>query len=400
MPRSIWSFATAGTLRFGEGAAQRVHEIVAAEGYRRTALISDRTLLEAGMVDIVARSLPDFSNTTYLFEQAEPPVAVAVEAADVLKRFSPDAIIGVGGGSAMDLAKIVAVLLTHGGEPRDWFGFGKVPASTIPVIAVPTTAGTGSEVSHSAVLTDAAGAMKVSTLSPWLRPTYAVVDPQMTWSCPPRLTAETGLDALTHAVEAFIVRPFSELDGSRESTRAYQGKAPLTDALAKEAIERIFRYLPRAVANGRDEEARREVALASTLAGMAFSNAGVSLVHALEYPLGGAGLCSHGLGNGMLLPYVVAALAPYREAELAQLARLIGVVETRAPADEASRAFVHALFDLQRTVGIPTKLREIGAREEDLAEYARKASTIERLCELASCPTDAETLTAMLRSAW
>src|SRR5262249_9904898 len=187
-----------------------------------------------------------------------------------------------------------------------------------------TTAGTGSEVSAASVLTDEEKQLKVGILSNYLRPRVALVDPLLTVSCPPKVTADSGIDALTHAIEAFTAVDNADFPLPPGERTVYQGRHPLGDCLAGKAIRLIGENLRRAVANGNDLEAREGMALGATLAGMAFSNVGVAAVHALEYPVGGATHCSHGAGNGLLLPFVMRFNLSARRKEFATIARLLG----------------------------------------------------------------------------
>src|SRR5437667_9491916 len=194
----------------------------------------------------------------------------------------------------MDLAKITATVLAHGGGPRDYVGDDKVPGPVAPLICLPTTAGTGSEVSAAAVLTDTENQIKVGILSNHLRPAVAVVDPMLTLSCPPKVTADSGIDALTHAIEAYTAVDNATFPLPPGERTVYQGRHPLSDCLAEKAIALVGQFLRRAVKQGDDLEARDGMALAATLAGMAFSNVGVAVVHAMEYAIGGAVQCSQG----------------------------------------------------------------------------------------------------------
>src|SRR6185369_5955787 len=186
----------------------------------------------------------------------------------------------------------------------------------------PTTAGTGSEVSHAAVLTDKANHIKVSTLSQFLRPALAVVDPALTDGCPKQITADSGIDALTHAIEAYTAVDFDQLNEPDGLPVAYEGRHPLGDCLAEKAIALIGQHLVAAVQDGTNKAARDGMALAATLAGLAFSNCGVAVVHALEYPIGGAVHVSHGAGNGLLLPFVMRYNLPVRKPVFAKIAVL------------------------------------------------------------------------------
>src|SRR6516164_50751 len=213
----------------------------------------------------------------------------AAEAAIAKARaFRPDALLGLGGGSNMDLAKITATVLTHGGAPATYVGDDKVPGPILPLLCLPTTAGTGSEVSAASVLTDTDNHIKVGILSNYLRPRVALIDPLLTVSCPPKVTADSGIDALTHAIEAYTAVDNETFPLPHGERTVYQGRHPLGDTLAEKAISLVGKHLRRAVANGNDLEAREGMALGAMLAGMAFSNVGVAAVHALEYPVGGA----------------------------------------------------------------------------------------------------------------
>jgi alcohol dehydrogenase class IV len=336
-------------------------------------------LVEAGITAAVCEPLAAAGIAYRLFDGgcAEPPVEVAEEAWQVARQYGPQVIVGIGGGSNMDLAKTTAVLLTHGGPPHAYFGFDRVPGPVTPVICVATTAGTGSEVSHAAVLTDTANHVKVSILSNFLRPALAIVDPALTDSCPARVTADAGIDALTHAIEAYTAREYSQMDIPGAEPVGYDGSYPLTEVLAERAVRLIGQHLRRAVRNGGDRQARDGMALAATLAGLAFSNSGVALVHALEYPLGAAVHCSHGAGNGLLLPHVMRFNAPTCPDKLARIAQWLEPATFTAEA--TAEDGIRAVERLCRDVGIPARLRDLGIREEQLPELAEKAYLIRRL---------------------
>src|SRR5437667_8244302 len=250
----------------------------------------------------------------------------------------------------MDLAKITAVLLAHGGHPRDYIGDDKIPGPVWPLICVPTTAGTGSEVSGASVLTDTDNQIKVGILSNHLRPRVAVVDPLLTVSCPPKVTADSGIDALTHAIEAYTAVDNAVFPLPEGERSIYQGRHPLGNLLAEKAIALIGSNLRRAVRRGDDLEARENMALGATLAGLSFSNVGVAAVHALEYPVGGATHCSHGAGNGLLLPYVMRYNLPARRRELANVARWLGEEVGGLGEAEAAERAVEAVEKLRADV--------------------------------------------------
>ncbi len=308
-------------------------------------------------------------------------------------------ILGLGGGSNMDLAKIVATVLTHGGNPRDYFGDEQIKGPVLPIICVPTTAGTGSEVSGAAVLTDTEKKMKVSTLSNYLRPRVAVVDPLLTVSCPPKVTADSGIDALTHAIEAYTAVENEDFPLPAGEKTVYQGRNPMGDLFAERAIQLIGANLRRAQAEPRDLEAREAMALGATLGGLAFSNVGVAVVHALEYPVGGATHCSHGAGNGLLLPFVMRFNLPVRVARFAKMAALLG--ENICGLDESAAAerAIAAVERLKADVGIPQRLRDLGVTADQLPGFAEKAFAVKRILRVNPRPVTVHDLEGILRSA-
>src|SRR5262245_4869996 len=370
--RTTWNFHSAGQLVFGRGAIAQLGRLAADRKLSRAFIITDQRLIDAGLADRTSQPLCQAQITTEIFPggEPEPAISTAVASAEAARRFKPDCIVGIGGGSNMDLAKIVAVLLTHGGEPAKYFSFNNVPGPVLPLICVPTTAGTGSEVSHAAVLTDTANHIKVSTLSQFLRPALAVVDPALTDGCPRQVTADSGIDALTHAIEAYTAIDFDQLDAPDGAPVAYEGRYPLGECLAEKAIRLIGQHLVAAVEGGTNKAARDGMALAATIAGLAFSNCAVALVHALEYPLGGAVHVSHGTGNGLLLPYVMRYNLPAREAAFAKIAALLG--EEVAGLDEAAAAerAIAAVERIRGQIGIPTRLRDLGVKREQPPLFA------------------------------
>jgi alcohol dehydrogenase class IV len=298
---------------------------------------------------------------------------------DMAKAFQPDVLVGLGGGSNMDLAKLAAVLLKHGGSPRDYIGDDKIPGPIFPLICVPTTAGTGSEVSAATVITDAENHIKVGILSNYLRPTAAVVDPLMTLSCPPKVTADSGIDALTHAIEAFTAIDNADFPLPAGERTVYQGKHPMGDLCAEKAIALVGKFLRRAVNDGNDLEAREGMALAALLGGLAFSNVGVALVHAMEYPVGGAVHCSHGAGNGLLLPYVMRFNLPAKVKAFAEIAALLGENVAGLSDSDAAEKAIAAVEKLRNDIGVPQRLRELGLKPEQLRTLAEKAAGIKRI---------------------
>jgi alcohol dehydrogenase class IV len=400
--RTTWNFFTAGQLVFGRGAIEEVGFLAARRGFRRVLIVTDKLLAAAGIVERTCKPLSEANLAVDVFDggEAEPSIDAALRAVEHACAFSPDAILGLGGGSNMDLAKITATVHAHGGAPRDYFGYDNVPGPVKPLVCVPTTSGTGSEVSHAAVLTDTASHIKVSTLSQFLRPALAVVDPLLTVSCPRKVTADSGIDALTHAIEGYTATHYSQLAIGRGQTSAYEGSHPLGDCLAEKAIALIGEHLVRAVNEPGNLDAREGMSLAATIAGMAFSNCGVALVHALEYPLGGVLHCSHGAGNGLLLPYVMRYNLPERRAAFARIAALLGEDTSGLAEAAAAERAITAVERLRREIGIPQRIRDLGGKEEQLPEFAAKAFAIKRLMDTnPRRPSEAD-LQAILREAF
>jgi alcohol dehydrogenase class IV len=282
---------------------------------------------------------------------------------------------------------------------EDYFGQHTVPGPILPLVAVSTTAGTGSEVSGASVLADPARQRRGAILSNHLRPRVAVYDPLLTLSCPPMVTADAGIDALTHAVEAYMVTDH-RLETGEEPPGVYTGRSPLSDILAEQAIVLTGRYLRRAVYKGSDVEAREGMHLASLLAGMAFSNAGLTAVHALEYPVGVATGCTHGAGNGLFLPYVMEYNIPACPDRLATVALLLGEEVGGFPTLEAAEQAVEAVERLKADIGIPLSLRDLGIEEEELRPLAEATLQVARLLEANPRPLDADSLEGILRRAW
>ncbi|MEZ6058170.1 MAG: iron-containing alcohol dehydrogenase [Planctomycetaceae bacterium] len=399
--RNTWNFFAPDRLLFGSGAVRETGRAAVRLGVKRLLIITDATLVQVGIVNQVRQSLLDAGLAVEVFDGGEPEPAFACAEAAIAaaKAYQPDALIGVGGGSNMDLAKITAGVLTHGGTFQDYFHFDNIPGPVLPLICIPTTAGTGSEVSHAAVLTDHAAGVKVSTLSPYLRPTLAIVDPELTISCPRQATADSGIDALTHAIEAYLATDFHEIEAPASGIPAYEGRHPLGSLFAEEAIRLVGKHLVTAVLDPKNILAREGMALAATLAGLAFSNCGVALVHAMEYPLGGVLHCSHGAGNGLLLPYVMRFNLPYRLSQLSRVAELLGVDISELSEEEAADAAIHKVDEIRATIGVPTRIRELGGVVEQIPDFAAKAYAIKRLMTLTPRPVTLELIEEIYREA-
>jgi alcohol dehydrogenase class IV len=400
--RTTWTFHSAGQLLFGRHATRQLGEVAARLNVRRVLLVTDPILVQAGLVETVHVPLWEAGVVVEVFHggEPEPSLRAAGEAIAVGREFRPDAVFGLGGGSNMDLAKITAVVLTHGDQPRDYVGDDRIPGPVLPLVCLPTTAGTGSEVSAASVLTDTEQQIKVGILSNHLRPRVAVVDPLLTVSCPRKVTADSGIDALTHAIEAYTAVDNAHFPLPPGERSVYQGNHPFGDIFAEKAISLIGMYLRRAVAHGNDLEARDGMALAATLAGLAFSNVGVAVVHALEYPVGGATHCSHGAGNGLLLPYVMRFNLSVQRGRLARIARLLGEDVAGQSEQVAAEKAIAAVERLRADIGIPLRLRDLGVTEDQLRPFAEKAAGIHRILRVNPRPASADDLEAILRAAF
>ncbi|HWZ55276.1 MAG TPA: iron-containing alcohol dehydrogenase [Verrucomicrobiae bacterium] len=394
---SVLGFSTAGRIFFGWGAASVLRD-VAREFGRRVFICTDQNMVKAGICETVTAHLAQGIAEVKVFDGGVPEVdRRTIEWASTMARaYSPNVVIGLGGGSNLDLAKAVALLVKHPGPLSTYYGENNVPGPVAPVIAVPTTAGTGSEVSPVAVVADPERAMKIGIASRALIPKWAVVDPALTVSCPASVTAHSGMDALAHAIESFCARV--RTDASPQSI--FVGKNPLSDVLAMRAITAIAKYLPTAVAQPNDRAAREEMAFASLLGGMAFSAAGTAAVHALQYPVGEATHTPHGLGNAVLLPTVMKNITPSRISEMAYIARSLDPDLASATDEDAAPRAAWLVEQLGAKVGIPKGLRALGVKEDQLPELARMASSVRRLLDNSPVAFDENGLLVLLQEAF
>lgn len=397
-----WRFHTAGQIVFGQGSVQRTGEVTRHLAVQRALLVTDPGIIAAGLHEPVVRSLNEAGIPVGHFTEshAKPTVGTVAACVAAIQGDRYDGLIALGGGSNIDTAKAAGVVARHGGSAEDYFGQNRVPGPILPLVAVSTTAGTGSEVSGASVLADPARHRRGAIMSNHIRPSAAIYDPLLTISCPAAVSAEAGIDALAHAIEAYMVVDYrTELEGA-EPTDIYQGRTPLTDMLAERAIELVGKYLWRAVHRSTDVEAREGMHLASLLAGMAFSVAGLTAVHALEYPLGVATGLTHGAGNGLFLPHVMAYNVAAIPERLGTVARLLGESTGGLPAQDAAELAVKAVLRLNREIGIPTSLSQVGVERSSLRALAETAAGISRLIQANPRPLDVEALEGILRRAW
>ncbi|MFD5391782.1 iron-containing alcohol dehydrogenase [Streptomyces sp. NPDC127074] len=327
-------------MRVGRGAADELGEVITGLGLSRPLLVTDAFLVGTGAAERITATLRKAGLHPRLFSGTvpDPTTDSLASGLEALHGHQADAVIGFGGGSPMDTAKALALLGLQGGHMRDYKAPRMNLGPALPVIAVPTTAGSGSEATQITVITDSATDEKMLCMGPAFLPLAAVVDAELTMSMPPRLTADTGIDALTHAVEAYVSRKAN----------------PFSDALALTAIETIGRHLRRAYADGGDTEAREAMMLAATQAGIAFSNSSVALVHGMSRPIGGHFHIAHGLSNAMLFPAVTAFSVHAAPGRYADCARALGAATTTDDDTAAADKLVDALSGLCHDLAVPT----------------------------------------------
>ena len=339
----------------GWGALEQLLPEIEKYSAKKILVVTDPALEKIGITKQVIDPLMDrgYDVIVYTGVVPEPPLAVGEELVDFTRKGKFELVIGFGGGSAMDLAKLAAVLAVHDGPVADYLnltGTQKIEKKGLPKILIPTTAGTGSEVTNISVLS--LETTKDVVADNYLLADVAIVDPALTVSVPPRITAATGVDALTHAVEAYI------------SVNA----SPTSDALALHAIRVIARSLRKAVEDGSDRQARTDMSQGSYLAGLAFFNAGVAGVHALAYPIGGQFHIPHGESNAVLLPYVMSYIRKSCTKRMADILEALGGNKGLLSEEEASYKCVDELIRMVRDVGIPTTLGGFNIPESALEQ--------------------------------
>lgn len=362
---SQFSFETAPRIICEQGGANRLGEIAGGLGISRVFLVTDAGLIKAGLIEGAVDSLKAAGLQVTVFSDvlADPPEVSVQAAVDAARAAGVDGVIGFGGGSSLDTAKLVALLVKTPQELPAIYGIGLAKGPRLPLIQVPTTAGTGSEVTPISILTTPTHEKK-GVVSPLLYPDVALLDSLLTLGLPPAVTAMTGVDAMVHAIESFTTR---------------LKKNPLSDALALKALQLLFSNLKAAVSNGQDAQVRENMLLGSLFAGMAFANAPVGAVHALAYPLGGHYHLPHGLSNSLVLVPVLEFNLPAAEALYAELGRAILPALVSADDAKAARAFVDAIRDCVAAMPYAQTLREAGVKQDDLPMLATDAMNVQRL---------------------
>jgi len=361
-----FTFNTSKSIQFGAGALNRIGDLTRAQIGDRVMLVTDPGMMSTGIVDRTLKLLSDAGVHVDLFKdvEADPPEAVILKATEQAKAAGISGVVGLGGGSSLDVAKLVALLALGREDLKDVYGVGNAKGPRLPLILVPTTSGTGSEVTPISIVTTGTN-QKMGVVTPVILPDVALLDPELTYGLPAHVTAATGIDAMVHAIEAYA--------------SASANNNPVSRLLATQALTMMGRSILKAVHEGSDVEARADMLLGSMLAGQAFANSPVAAVHALAYPLGGHFHIPHGLSNALVLPHVLrfnvvtspqpyAEIAPYAFPDLAELEGQARVA-----------AFCDRLAELSRDCGLQPNLRAMGIPEDILPSLASDAMNQTRL---------------------
>jgi alcohol dehydrogenase class IV len=339
-------------VRFGVGALNTLDNEITRLGAKKALIITDPGVFQSGLIQPVKEQLVKAAVAVDVYSAAEPEPSLSSlnNAAVKYRKGNYDVLIGVGGGSSMDTAKGLSVLLAHGGKGQDYIGTDKIPGPGVAVITVSTTAGTGSEVTNIAIFSDTEKELKVVMVSAHLQARMALVDPVLTYGCPRGITAASGIDALVHAIECYT--------GLKANS--------FTDVIAVKAMQLIAGSLKAAVNDGSNKNARNSMAEAALLAGIAFGNSGVAAVHALAYPLGARFHVSHGMANGLLLPYVMECNLSSNLTKYALIAEALGEPTGDLTHLQAAKRGVKVVKQLIKDIGLPQRLRDLDIPEEAL----------------------------------
>lgn len=353
---SSYVFRCPGTIHFGAGAAEKIGPEALRLGIKKPLIVTDSFLADSGSIDGVKKSLRDAGLNFEIYPgvNQEPTLSHINECMEILNKCQCDTLIGCGGGSPIDVAKAIAILATNKGKIQDYMGLNKVPKEGLPIIAIPTTAGTGSEATAVTIITDTERDIKMLIISDHLMPKIAIVDPELTLGMPKSLTAATGLDALTHAIEAYVS----------------QKAQPMTDILALEAIQLIYKNLPLAWSEPSNLEARTKTMLGALEAGMAFSNSSVALVHGMSRPVGALFHIPHGVSNAALLGEVMEFSLSGDYNRYAKVAHAMGITDSGDQKRDAE-AGAEKVKEIINKLEIPT-LTKLGVSKEKLDPVVQK----------------------------
>tara|TARA_R110001606_G_scaffold177586_3_gene324132 strand:+ start:14058 stop:15218 length:1161 start_codon:yes stop_codon:yes gene_type:complete len=362
-------FQTVPVLHFGEGCLAELPGQIAALRASRPMIVTDKGIVNAGLIAPVEQTLRAAGLEVAIFDEvvADPPEAIVLQAIEAAKSAGVDIVIGLGGGSSLDTAKVVAALAVDGAQPlADIYGIGLLDRKGLPTILIPTTSGTGSEVTAISILTTGE-TTKAGIISPHLVADVALLDPAMTLGLPANVTAATGIDAMVHAVESYTSR---------------NGKNPVSDMLAIEALKLLTAHIETACSDGSNMVAREAMLRGSMLAGQAFANSPVGAIHALAYPLGGIYHIPHGLSNALVMPYVMQYNLEAAAPLYAELADALNIPRGSENSSEArAQQLIDFLEALAVSVKAPRKLRDIGIARDATTELAEAAMLQTRLLD-------------------
>ena len=360
-----FSFMTTRSVVSGPGSTEQIGTLMKQNRCKKVAFVTDQHILDLGLAQAALDGLQAAGIGVWLYSDvvADPPEAMILDAVEQARAEGVDGVVSVGGGSSLDTAKLIAMLLNTDQPLSEMYGVGLVVGERLPLALAPTTAGTGSEVTPISIVTTG-GAEKKGVVSPQLLPDYAVLDADLTLGLPAAVSAATGIDAMVHAIEAFTSK---------------HKKNPVSDCLAKQALTLLGANIRRVCTHPDDRDARGEMLLGSMLAGMAFANAPVAAVHALAYPLGGHFHVPHGLSNALVLPYVLDFNMPDAQGHYAEIAPLIFPdLAGKAPA-QIGDAMVENFIALGPSLGMEENLRAVGVNHNNLPTLAEDAMKQTRL---------------------
>jgi len=387
------------------GYRHKLPQLLHGLGYQRGLLVTDSFFVEKTLwvseyvaackrlgvhVDVYAGGQAD--PTTDLCDRATTELRIALDGQ------TPDHVVSLGGGSNIDLAKALCVTLPLGRPVRDFSAGVTSDSPVIDHICVPTTAGTGSELTPGAILFDPATGIKTALMDNRLRPVIAAVDPELTFTCPPKVTAESGIDALTHALESFITLDSSQFDRNGSVDPGYSGRSGLTMIFARESIRLAAAYLLRCYENGNDVEARVGMCYASVYAAMSYGSAGLNAVHGIAYGVAALTHKSHGATNAVVLPYAIDVLRESRHAELLEVARVFGI--DAVDDVQAVRTLPHRLRDLVGKLDIPTDLNAFGIPRTSLKDLLTDSLGVTRLAKAFPVGNIEESYAEIIDNAW
>jgi alcohol dehydrogenase class IV len=374
--RDYFTFSSAGELVFGENVISQIKQRCQAIGVNKPMIVTTG-LKSTDIIPNVKKLLKEC--LVYDKVSPEPKSSQALKCVQTAKENGCDGYIGIGGGSSMDLAKVAAVLHQHGGRPADYVGENNVPGPVVPVVAVPTTAGSGSEVTSVASLgnDDQGEFFKAALSDNYLRPKLSLVDPLLLMDLPPKLTAECGFDALAHNIESYTAVEYRYVD--RPEGSIFNGKSPLSAALAEKGISLVYNSIRKAVYQPQNRQAKYDLALGSVLGGLSFGSAGLGAVHAGYYVVAEKAHTSHSLTVGTILPHVMRFNVITDPEPYAAIADVIGVGRQNMDVFEKATAAVEAVEALIRDLGLPRNISDLGIKKEDVPELAERAVVHERL---------------------